>query len=101
MMANRLAVVFAMEIDGKPTVAFEANNFREASELCKEEWFRADLSVLTSNGVPLCNPTAKLKARQANESETQIYRDVEKNAEASDDLVLVYLVELDGVSPDE
>ena len=52
MMSSPLGIVFAMDIDGKPTLAFEAKNVREASELCKEDWLRADLSVLTSNGIP-------------------------------------------------
>jgi hypothetical protein len=29
--------VFALDIDGKPTPAFEAKKFREASELCRED----------------------------------------------------------------
>jgi hypothetical protein len=86
-----------MEIDGKPTIAFEANSFREASDLCKEDWLRADLSVLNSNGIPLCGPSAKLRVRMANGTETQTYRAAEREVQASDDLVLAYLVELDGV----
>jgi hypothetical protein len=84
-----------MEVDGRATVAFEAKNFREASELCKEDWLRADLIALTSNGVSLCTPTATLKVRRADETETQIYREAERQTQ-TDDLVLAYLVELDG-----
>jgi hypothetical protein len=87
--------IFAMEVDGRATVAFEAKNFREASELCKEDWLRADLIALTSNGVSLCTPTATLKVRRADETETQIYREAERQTQ-TDDLVLAYLVELDG-----
>jgi hypothetical protein len=88
--------VFAMDIDGKPTFAFEAKNLREASELCKEVWLRADLSALTSNGIPLCTAVAKMTVRRATESEMQVYRDADREAQASDDLLLAYLVELDG-----
>jgi hypothetical protein len=95
-MAAFVGSVFAMEIDGKPIVAFEAKNLREASELCKEEWLRADLIELTSDGVPLCTPTAMLKVRRADEVETQIYRDAELQAQSKDDLLLAYLVDLDG-----
>lgn len=38
-MAAFAGSVFAMEIDGKPIVAFEAKNFRETSVLSKEECF--------------------------------------------------------------
>jgi hypothetical protein len=88
-----------MDIDGKPTLAFEAKNVREASELCKEAWLRADLNVLTSNGIPLCTAAAKLTVRRATEAETQIYRDADREAQAADDLLLAYLVELDGSGP--
>jgi hypothetical protein len=37
---------------------------REAAEFCKEEWFRAELSALNSNGEPICG-TGKLQARTA------------------------------------
>jgi hypothetical protein len=88
--------VFTMEIDGQPTVAFEAKNTQEALELCRESWFRDDLSCLSSNGVPLLKPEAKLTVRVANEAEAQTYRDADKTVQASDELVLAYLVDLDG-----
>ena len=46
-------LVYTILVDGKPIVALEASG-REAAELCKEEWFRAELSALNSNGVPIC-----------------------------------------------
>jgi hypothetical protein len=88
--------IFAMDVDGKATFAFEAKNLREASELCKEVWLRADLSALTSNGIPLCTAVARMTVRRATESEMQVYRDADREAQASDDLLLAYLVELDG-----
>jgi hypothetical protein len=100
-MTALLGFVFALDVDGKPTVAFEANNLREASALCGEDWLRADLSVLKSNGVSLCGPHAKLKVRVASEKETQVYQDAERDVQASDDLVLAYLVELDGLGPSD
>jgi hypothetical protein len=101
MMIALLDLVFTMEIDGKPTISFEAKNLREASELCKEDWLRADLSVLKSNGVSLCRPHAKLRVRLANEKEMQIYQDEQRDVQASDDLVLAYLVALDGLGPSD
>jgi hypothetical protein len=95
MKPSPLRFIFTIEVDGKPTVAFEAKNLREASELCKEGWFRADLSALTSNGSPLCNATAKLKVRSASGPEQQMYADANNVVQASDDLVLAYLVDLD------
>lgn len=94
-MAAFAGFVFTMEVDGKATLAFEAKNFPEAFELCKEDWLRADLSALTSNGISLCTPTATLKVRRADDTETEIYREAERQAQ-TEDLVLAYLVELDG-----
>jgi hypothetical protein len=92
-----------MDIDGKPAFAFEAKNFREALELCKEDWLRADLSVLSSNGTPLCTAAAKLTARRATETESQLYweADADRKAQAPDDLLLAYLIELDGTGPSD
>jgi hypothetical protein len=94
-MKPPLRFIFTIEVDGKPTVAFEAKNYREASELSKEDWFRSDLSALTSNGSPLCNATATLTVRRADPSEKQMYVDGNSVVQASEDLVLVYLVDLD------
>jgi hypothetical protein len=86
--------VFAMEVDGKAAFAFEAKNFREAFELCKEEWVREDLIMITSNGVPLCSSEAKLTVRRAGEAEIVIYRNAAIQAQ-TEDLVLAYLIDLD------
>jgi hypothetical protein len=88
-------LIFTIDVDGKPTVAFEARNLREAHELSREEWFRADLSVLSSNGVPLCQIASKVKARMANAPELALYREAAGATTASDDILLVYLVDLD------
>ena len=47
--------------------------------------------------MPLCGIDSKLKTRIANESEREIYREAVKEAGASDEIVLAYLVELDGI----
>jgi hypothetical protein len=97
MMQKPLGLIFTIEVDGKPTLTFEARQLREAAELSKEEWLRADLNTLNSNGIPLCGIGSKLKARIATEPERQIYREAVKGAKESDDIVLAYLVELDGI----
>ena len=44
MMSSPLGIAFAMDI-GIPTLAFEAKNVCEASELCKEDWLLAAFRV--------------------------------------------------------
>lgn len=93
-----MGLIFTIEVDGRPTVIFEARQLREASELCQEEWFRSDLNSFTSNGEPVCRIGAKLKARIANEGEKVKYREAYREVEASDETVMVYLVEIDVVA---
>ena len=88
-------LIYTILVDGNPVVALEANA-REAAELCREEWFRADLSTLSSDGKPLCGLGSKLQARPATEDERSEYAEGSKEADASDDILFVYLVHLDG-----
>ncbi|HMF67892.1 MAG TPA: hypothetical protein VK602_09825 [Phyllobacterium sp.] len=95
-MANLLPGVFALDVGGKPVLTFEAKNLREAHELCHEEWLRADFARLTSNGVPLWDGEAHLRARYASDPEKMFYLEAAKGTEPPlDELVLAYLVELD------
>ena len=87
--------VFALEVDGKPTLAFEAQNTRQAQELCKESWLRDDLIILSSGGAPLCSHQSKFTVRPANADEAVVYKEAANVAKPSDDVVLAYLVELD------
>jgi hypothetical protein len=52
-MSNPTSRIFTIEVDCKPTVAFEPSIRSEARELSRDEWFRADLTLQTSGGVPL------------------------------------------------
>jgi len=91
-------IVFTVDVDGKPTIAFEAKNLREAHELSSEEGSRADLCALRSDGKPICN-AARIKARIANEPERQAFYEAANVLQASEDFVLAYLVKLDGLGP--
>jgi hypothetical protein len=95
-MMPKKPLIYAVEVDGKPMLAFE-DQAREAAELCKEAWFRADLCKVTSNGVPVCRASSIIKSRIACEGEMAIYREAGKEAEASNDILFAYLVELNGM----
>ena len=88
-----VTLVFALDVDGRPTLAFEANGRREARELCKEEWLRADLSLQTSNGSPICRPDSKLAVRRATADEVEVFYQSAETETPSDELLLAYLVE--------
>ena len=99
MTAN--AFVFTIEIGGTPTLTFEAQNLREAHELCHEQWLKDDLAEAKSDGVPLWDGKAKLRARIALPEESVLFAEAKNNGQPSDGLMLVYLVELDGGETDE
>jgi hypothetical protein len=87
-------LVYTILAGEKPIVALEASG-REAGELCKEEWFRDELSALKSNGEPLYGAGIKLRARPAVENELVRYQEQADKAAASDEILFVYLVDLD------
>ena len=87
--------VFVLETKGDAILAFEAATMREAMELGRETWLREDLARLTSNHVPVWDSKAPIKARAASAEEAEFFRRAAKDD--SDDLPIVYLVELDRV----
>jgi hypothetical protein len=74
MSENALPSIFTIEVGGTPTLTFEAQNLREAHELCHEEWLKGDLIEAKSDGVPLWDGKAKLRARIALPDERALLR---------------------------
>src|SRR5229473_7736566 len=101
MTANVLPTIFTIEIGNTPTLTFEAQNLREAHELCHEQWLKDDLAEAKSDGAPLWDGKAKLRARIALPDESALFAEANKNGQPSDGLMLVYLIELDGGVTDE
>ena len=94
---TRAAVVFVLQMGGRPIVAFEATKTSEAQEIAREQGMRVDLAALRSNGVPLWDGREALTVRGAEESEVAAYRRAVEVADSStDDMILAYLVEIDG-----
>ena len=87
--------IFTIEIDGKPTLAFEAKRHSEADAICGDETLRAKLLLLKSGGVPLCDDNAVLDARLAHADEASHYKQVAGASQPTYDITVVYLVELD------
>jgi hypothetical protein len=89
-----MAAIFTLDIDGRPTVAFEAKNLREASQLSHEQWFRDDVAQLESGGASLWDGKAPLNTRYASDAEKDFFFEAAEEA-TGDEMILVYLVELD------
>jgi hypothetical protein len=87
--------IFTIEIGGKPTVTFEAKGLREANEICNAPWLKEDFASARSNGAPLWDGKAQLRARLGYADEIATFGDASKDAQPSDGMLLVYLVELD------
>jgi hypothetical protein len=94
-MKDVFSRVFTLEVDGRPTLSFEASRTREAQQICKESWLRDDLIFLRSDGTPICTTQSKLSVRPATDEEAVIYEQAAKVIKPSDDIVLAYLIELD------
>jgi len=55
--------IWTLEIDGQPALAF--GKYREADEICRQEWLRFELGQQKINDVPLCRADSDLRIRLA------------------------------------
>jgi hypothetical protein len=101
MTAHLQPSIWTLEIDGKPTLAFEAKKYREANDLCRQEWLRVELSLQKFNDVPLCGADSDLRIRLARPAEMVLYRQAAEANNSSDDSKLVYLIDLDDIAPSD
>ncbi|MEH2480457.1 hypothetical protein V1282_003814 [Nitrobacteraceae bacterium AZCC 2146] len=96
-MNDRLSLsIFTLEVDGRPTLAFEVKRYCEAEAISGNKGLRAKLNTLKSGGFPLCGDNAALDVRLARPAEAAIYRQAADASRSTGDFMLVYLVELDG-----
>jgi hypothetical protein len=95
-MTDRLSIsTFTIEVDGQPTVVFKAKKYAEAEAICEDEGLRARLRLLNSGQVPVCRDNSTLVVRLAHPDEVALYQQAADAAPSTDDVTLVYLVELD------
>jgi hypothetical protein len=100
MTAYVLSRIFTIGIGGTPMLTFEAQNLREAQELCHEQWLKDELADAKSGGASLWDGKANLRARIARPDESALFVDAKNDGQPSDGLMLVYLVKLDGGETD-
>src|SRR4051794_3035222 len=86
--------VYVITANGRALVAFEATSRREASELCKEEWFRAELSSLRSESLKIWNGEDSLAVRAAEPAEILDFQkaQVAIGDKEIDGILLAYLI---------
>jgi hypothetical protein len=89
--------IFTLEIDGRPTLVFEATGLAEAREICVDADFRLDLGALTSEGVAIYAGGATLTPRPAVQDEIAAFQRAVGLAPASDEPTMAFLIQVDGV----
>jgi hypothetical protein len=89
--------VFTVDINGKPTLVFEASGFAEACETCLDAELKSNLRALTSDGAPICAKDAILNPRSATPNEIAAFQRAVSLAPASDEPMMAFLIKIDGV----
>jgi hypothetical protein len=89
--------VFTLDIDGNPTLTFEASGIGEASQICADADLRLDLSSLTCNGATICAANARLDVRSASEPEVAAFQRAVQLAPPTEQPSMVFLIKVDGV----
>jgi hypothetical protein len=89
--------VFVLDVDRRPTLAFEALDLAEAQDICRDADLRTDLIALTSNGTPVCSSNSALVPRLAAQEEIAVFRHAVGQAPASDMPTMIFLIKIDGV----
>ena len=88
------AIIYTILADDQPVAALEANG-TEARELLKARWFVQELSALKVGGKPIYKTGTRLRARPATEDEWAIYDRECRTVENAEEILFVYLVNLD------
>ena len=88
--------IFVLDIDGRPTLAFEAASLDEAREICGDADLRTDLCALTSAGLPICSDSATLTLRPASSERVAVQNQRPCNP-ASEEFRVALLQRLVGV----
>lgn len=87
-------LIYTILADDKPIAAIKSSG-PEAREICRERWFLDELSLLKHEGEPLYKPGIRLRARAATEDEWRAYDKESRVADEAEDMLFVYLVQVD------
>jgi hypothetical protein len=95
--SDGVVAVFVLEIDGRPTLAFEARNLAEALLICGDADLRTDLMGLRSNGVLICSAESRINSRPAMQTEIEVFKHAIEAAPECDEPTMTFLIGIDGV----
>ena len=85
------SMVFVLEINKRPILAFEAFSGMDSKQLLHEPWLHEDLKRLRSNGEPLWDGRAKLKVGVAAGAQVAEATASLRAATKGDEMAVVYL----------
>jgi hypothetical protein len=88
--------IFALDINGTPTLCFSATDAHEAIGICGLAEFRADLMTLSSGGKTICEDGSALAVRTASVDECAAFERASAQATAMDGPLFTFLVAIDG-----
>jgi hypothetical protein len=89
--------IFTLDINGRPTLALQAQNIEFARGMCAVPDFRLDLSEITSDGVPVCPADCVFGLRPATKEEIAAFNRAVGLAPSADDFTFVILIKIDRV----
>jgi hypothetical protein len=92
-----IVAIFVLEIEGRPTLAFEARDPTEALQIGSDAGLRMDLMEFTSNGVSICAPESMLNIRRAMQTEIQVFKNAIEVAPKCDQPTIAFLIGIDGL----
>ena len=88
-------LIFTIEADSKPLLAFAAKKYQEAVAFCADERVLTKLRSVSSSGVPLCDDYSILRVRLATSDERARYHDRTKQRSSMENRAAVFLVDVD------
>ena len=94
---NRPLQTFVLEINGRPTLVFEAMSLPDAVEISRDGDLRTDLKALTSEGIPICAEDAVIDTRPATNEEIGAFRQAVELAPTSNEPTMAFLIKIDGI----
>ena len=88
--------IFALDINGTPTLCFSATDAHEAIGICGLAEFRADLMTLSSGEKAICDEGSVLAVRVANDEEIVVFEKAAAQAAEADGPLFTFLITIDG-----
>ncbi|KRR14827.1 hypothetical protein CQ12_28585 [Bradyrhizobium jicamae] len=92
-----IGAIFVLEIEGRPTLAFEARDRTEALQIGRDAGLRMNLMEFTSKGVSICSSESTFNIRLARQTEIEVFKNAIEVAPKCDQPTMTFLIGIDGL----